>query len=409
MASSSSSLSPLKVRITKEQFYSFHNIDRKLFTRLTLHLGRDPGESAQVMAFWMWLEHGGKVTHFIHKALNTLPNTLLHIMADESCMVLNVIQNDEFPMVLESDIIPHDIPILQGMTKSGVSLRFFHKNRLSIIRGLTLFFNDVCLRAFEDLYITAAHCQNKTIDPISTGIGLHPEPQNYVRRMVLVNKYYNPFLVGAATFDAPMETIEPLPPHPMDGAVVNSNSSVDPLIWDPRVEAKAVFVGSAQSPSENLRHGFVDPYDLSAQRDFLNNEMADMLSRLHLHDDDGDGGDIGGGVRGDQVEEAVSADDRTIFLTFSKGYPISEKEVREFFTRKYGEFFDAIHMQEVQAEDHQPLYARLVVRSASFIPVVLEGQSKAKFSINGKHVWARMYVKKNVIGEQSSPKGVLAT
>ncbi|XP_024200604.1 uncharacterized protein LOC112203939 [Rosa chinensis] len=173
--------------------------------------------------------------------------------------------------------------------------------------------------------------------------------------MVLINEYYNPFLIGAATFDAPMETIEPLPPHPMDGAVVNSNSSVDPLIWDPRVAAKAVSVGRWCS--------------------------------------------------GDQVEEEVSADDRTIFLTFSKGYPISEKEVREFFTRKYGEFFDAIHMQEVQVVDQQPLYARLVVRSASFIPVVLEGQSKAKFSINGKHVWARKYVKKNiVIGEQSSPK-----
>lgn len=29
----------------------------------------------------------------------------------------------------------------------------------------------------------------------------------------------------------------------------------------------------------------------------------------------------------------VAVDDRTIFLTFSKGYPISESEIREFFTR----------------------------------------------------------------------------
>lgn len=29
----------------------------------------------------------------------------------------------------------------------------------------------------------------------------------------------------------------------------------------------------------------------------------------------------------------VSPDDRTIFLTFSKGYPITEREIREFFTR----------------------------------------------------------------------------
>ncbi|KAI7980258.1 hypothetical protein LOK49_Contig175G00004 [Camellia lanceoleosa] len=62
--------------------------------------------------------------------------------------------------------------------------------------------------------------------------------------------------------------------------------------------------------------------------------------------------------------------------------------------RKFGEIIEAIHMQEVPAEG-QVLYARLVVHSASVINVVLEGQRKAKFSINGKHVWARKYVKKN--------------
>lgn len=50
-------------------------------------------------------------------------------------------------------------------------------------------------------------------------------------------------------------------------------------------------------------------------------------------------------------------------------------------------------MQEV-SEIEQPLYARLVVYPASSMEVVLEGKSKAKFSINGKHVWARKYVRK---------------
>lgn len=51
-------------------------------------------------------------------------------------------------------------------------------------------------------------------------------------------------------------------------------------------------------------------------------------------------------------------------------------------------------MQEV-AEDEQALFARLVARSASGIGVVLGGQRKARFSINGKHVWARKYIKKH--------------
>jgi hypothetical protein len=57
-----------------------------------------------------------------------------------------------------------------------------------------------------------------------------------------------------------------------------------------------------------------------------------------------------------------------------------------------------MYMQGVPSQ--QPLYARLVVRSASSIPVVLDGKSKAKFTINGKHVWARKYVRK---GQTSTP------
>ena len=51
-------------------------------------------------------------------------------------------------------------------------------------------------------------------------------------------------------------------------------------------------------------------------------------------------------------------------------------------------------MQEVEPEE-QVLYARLVACSASIIDMIVERGSKSKYSINGKHVWARKYVKKN--------------
>lgn len=49
-------------------------------------------------------------------------------------------------------------------------------------------------------------------------------------------------------------------------------------------------------------------------------------------------------------------------------------------------------MQEVE-EGEQPLYAKMVARSTAVIDGIVEG-NKAKYSINGKHVWARKYVKK---------------
>lgn len=56
-------------------------------------------------------------------------------------------------------------------------------------------------------------------------------------------------------------------------------------------------------------------------------------------------------------------------------------------------------MQEV-GDDEQVLYARMVARSAAVIDPIVGG-NKAKYSINGKHVWARKYVKKQ--HQQQSP------
>nr|DAD36966.1 TPA_asm: hypothetical protein HUJ06_007607 [Nelumbo nucifera] len=87
----------------------------------------------------------------------------------------------------------------------------------------------------------------------------------------------------------------------------------------------------------------------------------------------------------------VSHDDRTIFITFSRGYPVGESEIRGYFIRRFGECVEAIHMQEV-AVNVQPLYARMVLRSASTMARILEGRERAKYVINGKHVWIRRFV-----------------
>lgn len=58
-------------------------------------------------------------------------------------------------------------------------------------------------------------------------------------------------------------------------------------------------------------------------------------------------------------------------------------------------------MQEV-GPNEQPLYARMVARSSSVIPVIAPAGSKAKYSINGRHIWAKKYVKKNRGGASTS-------
>ncbi|KAF5748423.1 hypothetical protein HS088_TW04G00377 [Tripterygium wilfordii] len=98
-------------------------------------------------------------------------------------------------------------------------------------------------------------------------------------------------------------------------------------------------------------------------------------------------------MQSSSAHSEVPQDNRTMFVTFSKGYPVFEWEVRDFFTMAYGECIEALYMQEAK-NNEQALFARIVFNNSSIIDMILEGVDKAKFTINGKHVWARKFVPK---------------
>lgn len=93
---------------------------------------------------------------------------------------------------------------------------------------------------------------------------------------------------------------------------------------------------------------------------------------------------------------------RTMFVTFSKGYPVQEYEVMEFFTGVYGDCIESLKMQDVKPSE-QALYATILFFSANTIEAILSGMSKAKFTINGKHVWVRKFVARSTRPAASSP------
>lgn len=94
----------------------------------------------------------------------------------------------------------------------------------------------------------------------------------------------------------------------------------------------------------------------------------------------------------------VSEDDRTLFLTFSRGFPVSEDEVRELFSGicgDCGDCVDSVHMQENVPCGEQPLFAKMVLHSVRNIDQILSGKRIAKFRIKGKHIWARKYERRD--------------
>nr|XP_029120153.1 uncharacterized protein LOC105043873 [Elaeis guineensis] len=82
---------------------------------------------------------------------------------------------------------------------------------------------------------------------------------------------------------------------------------------------------------------------------------------------------------------------RSMFITFSMGYPIAREDIRDFFNTRYGPCVETVMIEKASARQ-RPMYGRLVFRSASTIAVVLNGQQTAKFVIKGKHLWARIYL-----------------
>lgn len=94
------------------------------------------------------------------------------------------------------------------------------------------------------------------------------------------------------------------------------------------------------------------------------------------------------------ADGGVSEDDRTLFLTFSRGFPVTAEEVKGLFTEAFGECVEGIQMEEVPAGE-QPLYARMVMSSVVAVDRILDGKRIAKFRINGKHIWARKYERRS--------------
>ncbi|KAJ1378294.1 hypothetical protein SESBI_48004 [Sesbania bispinosa] len=251
------------VTITKEEFNLFHNIDRQLFTRLVVGLGRDTTQSINVMAFILWVERKSKNSKTVTNLLQW-PNEMLNKLADEAVVVLNCIESPESPL-------EKAIPLVQSIMLFGVTLQYFHEHRMEIINALTKLLNDVCLRAFTDIVLQVQYAKAMKEHEIQLAniygtMPLHPmQPQ----QVVVVPQWHN---LGGGSSNAPFES------H----------------------------------------------YDASKHMDF-NTDISDILAKLGLDDDA-----LNVAVSAEKIE--VPVDERTIFLTFSKGYPISNMELRDFFT-----------------------------------------------------------------------------
>ena len=294
-ASSSDSASPsmvsdpgLLITINQDEINIFHNIDRRLFSRLVMKLGRDPVQSMHVMALFMWLEKNYKNRRMMFDIM-TWPDHLLNDLANEAAMALTCVESENFPF---PDTI-NDMPLTQKLTHSDVNLKFIHENRHSIMPAVAKSQRDTCIRAFNDIIKKVQHERAEKMKTIQEQ-NLNPPPFTF--------PYF--FRMG--------------PPPPM--GYYNRGFPIESVVR-PRVAVAAL------APPHH-KVGMADwcgihKFDTAHHRGLLNNEFNQSLGAMHLN----------GGGNNAADSSQVHPDDRTIFVTFSKGYPIPESQVLDFFTR----------------------------------------------------------------------------
>ena len=327
--------------VNDEEFNSFHSIDRKLFIRLMTNLGRDPSESVQLMAFWLWLEQEVVDNLTLVNQMLSLPATLMNELADESVMCLKCVESDSFPFG-EKD--PHELVLLPSFVERNISFQYFYENRIGVLRGVSKMIGEVCSRAFHDLLDKNTGGTGFFVPAVLKGSS---ETSSSFGEVGTISRSHGGVNPNTPLVEKVGETSSSFGqvgtmlsrshggvrnPNLPSGDKVGQSSSFYHVGNSSNFMGNGVMVNVVQTPPVNVDAAAAYPYWLP-----LYNRMRPIGS-VQLTEDQIVENELCHRLNTSlnalvEENDEVSPDERTIFLTFSKGYPISETEVREFFTR----------------------------------------------------------------------------
>lgn len=269
------SLFPLAIPcqdISTEDYHIFYQHERRLYSLLIVVLHREVVQSILVLGFLLWLEREGYSSkNLVQTIVDSLSLSAIDLVIDEVVICLKCIEKKGKKLVLEGSNTGQDILLLKNLLdRKMICLKELHENRDEILKEVTSVAKHVCGKAFGDILHQYMECCTPSA-------------------MVSPAEVITRFVVGGSRYLGPLS-----PPYD----VTNYHGFYRELLLGIHQDRSLLAFGNVNGSFEKFK-------DLS-----LN---------------------VPPGI-GEQEHE-VSRDDRTIFLTFSKGYPISENEVRDYFTR----------------------------------------------------------------------------
>ncbi|XP_031115449.1 uncharacterized protein LOC116019406 [Ipomoea triloba] len=388
----------------------FHEIDRKLYSILVFELERDPKVSVNVIALWIWLEKN-KIKNAVDKILSSSIK-MINGLADDAVACLRCITDAMY--LFSSDA--SEISLTQNVLGKQLSLKFFHENRANALCGIRMVVETVCVKVLDDL-IQMAITRNVERQLLKTEMVMMPPPVAEPMDPMIprfgglivtgessrsVSPPMDPIIqrFGALRFasDSSQSVVPPIDPNiqrfgGLRFASDSSQSVVPPI--DPMIQR----FGGLRFAGQSFQ-SVVPPFDPVIKR-FKGLKPTGESSQSAMRPFDPVIQRFRGlKPTGESSQSAMPPlrmeepkDDRTMYATFSNGYPVFDWELWFYFIGMYGDCVESISMQAVKPNE-QSMFALIVFSSPRIVHLILRGRETANFTIKGKEVWIRKCIPK---------------
>ncbi|KAF5181729.1 3,4-dihydroxy-2-butanone 4-phosphate synthase [Thalictrum thalictroides] len=335
--------------VSVEELKSFHIIDQELYARFTTELHHNPNEVMQVMSFWLWLEEAGYPS--IIEVLRSLSDDAINAVYEEAITCLRCMESDNPPSEGTSD--GDSIPITYNSLLNGeVSLAILYENRALVLDGLSKILAQVCTQVFEDIGQDEAQTNlGPTVDPFLKQFRLGGQGR------IVVQQNERP----GGQLRMPNIPFIRYGLHPAFRPLLHFNGiGAMPIQGQPIV------------PSSFLGFGLKGPApEPTVESNFEVGESSNQAFNTQ--------------AQSRSPNAYVPPEGRGLFMTFSRGYAITEEELSTYLLRTYGDVVERIHMENPQTAGAQPMYAIVAFRSRAIVNNILNGRPRFMFKIKGKH------------------------
>ncbi|XP_047079936.1 uncharacterized protein LOC124690619 [Lolium rigidum] len=325
---------------------SYYVILRELFFRLVVSFQIQSSLSMEIIGFWLWIQGNGQAGFLLR--IESFDDNHFHVLASTAKTFVEVL-HFEF-----DDLDDRSAPKSQFQREA--------------IEGISFYLNNVCYKALQVLRERAKmdFIHNQMTDLYQEAYGEFMNDRVPISSMTDLYKG----AYGESLYDqVPLSSKHLLTRIKALYANTQKNHGEG-------TSSRQMHVQTSHMLLQDIKE---EVYECQSPSRLVT--LLDNLSLREKHHD----------AIMQQLSD-VPRDERTLFVTFSNGYPLNKDELQDFFMRHYGDI-EEISVEE-PIEKRQPLYAHVTFYSQVTLFRVLDGNRRVKFMTRGKHLWARQFVPK---------------